>query len=696
VAVDAAGNLFIADVANNRVRKVDPTGIITTVAGTGPADCGPYAGCTGTFGGDGGPATDAQLSGPWGVAVDAAGNLFIADTGNQRLREVDIAGTIATVGGNGLVGRSGDGGPATSAELNGPAGVALDPAGNLFIADANQNCIRKVDPTGTITTVAGNGIVHCDAVNGCNAFSGDDGPATNAQLNWPNGVAVDRAGNLLIADAGHNRIRKVDTAGTITTVAGTGSVSCGSSYCGGFSGDGGPATSARLSNPAGVAADAAGNLFIADTSNQRLREVDTAGIIATVAGNGTTSFGGDTGPGTSAQLKGPSGVALDLAGNLFIPDAGNNRIRMVDSAGTITTVAGGGSDGLGDGGPATNAQLNLAYSLSAEYHLAYAGVAVDAAGNLLIADVGNQRIRKVDTAGTITTVAGNGTYGFGGDEGPATSAQLNLPSGVAVDLAGNLFIADSWNQRIRKVDTTGTITTVAGGGNDGLGDGGPATSAQLSLPSGLAVDAAGNLFIADLGNNRIRKVDAAGTINTVAGTGDGGFAGDGGPATNAQLKSPSDVVVDAAGTLFIVDSYNQRLRKVDPAGTITTVAGIGTSNCYGMGGGCYGAFSGDGGPAISAELNDPSGVVVDPAGNLLIADWGNNRIRKVEASTPTCDGDCNGNGQVTIDELLTLVNIALGNAQPSACPHGVPRGAEVNVALIIQAVNHALNGCGGA
>ena len=537
--------------------------------------------------GDGGPAVNAHLNQPSGVAVDRAGNLFIADRDNSRIRKVDSAGVITTVAGTGEFGFSGDGGPATEARLGSPWGVAVDGAGNLFIADGGHGRIRKVDSAGVITTVAGTGEF---------GFSGDGGSATEARLDSPWGVAVDGAGNLFFADRGNDRIRKVDSAGVITTVAGTGEF--------GFSGDGGPAVSAQLYVPSGVAVDGVGNLFIADWGNDRIRKVDTAGVITTIAGTGAL---GDGGPATEARLDIPWGVAVDGAGNLFITDSANLRIRKVDSAGVITTVAGTGNRGFsGDGGSATEARLDSPW-----------GVAVDGAGNLFFADRGNDRIRKVDSAGVITTVAGTGNLGFSGDGGPATAARLSSPSGVAVDGVGNLFIADWGNDRIRKVDPAGVITTIAGTGEFGFsGDGGPATEARLGSPWGVAVDGAGNLFIADEGNNRIRKVDPAGVITTIAGTGEFGFSGDGGPAVSAQLYVPSGVAVDGVGNLFIADFANDRIRKVDSAGVITTVAGTGNRG-----------FSGDGGPATAARLDSPVGVAVDGAGNLFIADSGNGLIR---------------------------------------------------------------------
>ena len=345
---------------------------------------------------------------------------------------------------------------------------------------------------------------------------------------------------------------------TIDTIAGTGTA--------GFSGDGGAATAARLRNPWGVAVDDAGNVYIADSENHRIRKVDTDGNISTVAGTGTNGFSGDGGAATAAQMDFPRGVAIDGAGNLYIADVVNERIRKVDaSTGNISTFAGTGTRGYsGDEGAATAARL---------YHPR--GVAVDDAGNLYIVDVGNHSIRKVDGSGNISTFAGTGTRGYSGDEGAATAARLRFPADVAVDDAGNVYIADRGNLLIRKVDGSGNISTFAGTGRDGFsGDGGAATAARLRYPSGVAVDDAGNVYIADEGNLRIRKVDGSGNISTFAGAGAGGVSGDGdgGAATAARLSNPQDVAVDNAGNVYIADSENHRIRKVTrptPAPSIT-------------------------------------------------------------------------------------------------------------------------------
>ncbi len=489
----------------------------------------------------------------------------------------------------------GDEGAAAAAQLTLPSGVALDGSGNLYIADRNNHRIRKVDAAGLITTVAGTGE---------SGYGGDGAAATAARLYFPFDVALDGSGNLYIADSQNHRIRKVDAAGLITTVAGTGES--------GYGGDGGAATAAQLYSPYGVAVDGSGALYIADNRNHRIRKVDAAGLITTAAGTGAYGYNGDDIAATAAHLNDPRGVAVDGSGALYIADWGNGRIRKVDAAGLITTAAGTGEHGYsGDGGQATAAQINSPY-----------GMAVDDSGNLYIADLGNHRIRKVDPAGVISTVAGTGERGYSGDGDTATAARLYQPFGVAVDGSGNLYIADTGNNRIRKVDPAGLISPIAGTGRRSYdGDGGPATAAQIASPSGVAADDSGNLYIADTANSRVRKVDAAGGISTVAGNGVWGYSGDGGPAIAAQITSPEGVAVDGSGNLYIADTWNNRIRKVDAAGVISTVAGTGQSG-----------YRGDGGPAAAARLSAPRGVAADDSGNLYIADRNNHLVCKVDAA----------------------------------------------------------------
>lgn len=584
VAFDSFGNLYFADQSNHAIRKVDHlTGIATVIAGTG----------TSGFSGDGGAATSAQLNAPKGIAIDSAGNIYIADTSNHRIRKINTSGIISTIAGTGTGTFGGDNAAATAAKVNSPQGVAVDSSGNIYIADTSNNRIRKIDTNGNISTVAG---------NGTGGYLGDNVAATGTRINAPRGIAVDSSGNLYIADSSNNRIRKVSTGGTITTFAGTGTAS--------FSGDNGAATSATIRGPQAITLDGAGNFYIADTTNHRIRKI-SGGIITTIAGIGTSGYNGDGSAGTSAKLSSPAGVAVDSSGNVYVGDTGNARVRKIDTSGTITTAAGTGIATYGgDGGMALNAQFTTPQ-----------GMAIDNAGNLYLADSGSHRVRKVDTSGNITTITGTGTAGYGGDNGLAVNAQLNTPLGIALDGSGNLYIADGNNNRIRKIDTSGIITTFAGDGTGSFGgDGGPATSAQLFGPFSVATQG-GNVYIADTGNNRIRKVDTNGTITTIAGTNSAGFAGDNGPATSAQLNTPIGVFADSTGKLFITDYSNGSIRKIDTGGTITTVAGTGSNG-----------FGGDNGPATSAQLNSPRFAVADATGNIYIADTTNARIRKVDTN----------------------------------------------------------------
>jgi uncharacterized protein (TIGR03437 family) len=396
--------------------------VITTVTGTGTAG----------FSADNVQAASAEVNLPQGVAVDAAGNLYIADTSNNRIRKV-AAGTIATVAGNGTAGFSGDNGPATSAQFNQPEGVAVDTNGNVYVADTGNNRIREISG-GIITTLAGTGVA---------GFSGDSGAAASAQLNQPKGVAVDTNGNVYIADTGNNRIREI-TGGVINTIAG-GGTSTGTS---------GSATSIKLNLPQGVFVDSLFNVYIADTGNNLVRLVaNGTSFLTTIAGYGPAGYSGDGEVPTAAELNQPQGVSADIAGNLYIADTDNNRIRSA-SEGSIATLAGGGTAGLGDGGAPASAQL-----------FAPRGIALDTAADLFIADTGDNRIRYVANTSSpvINTIAGTGTAGFGGDNGPSTSAQLNSPKSAVVDSSGDVYIADANNNRIR-ILTPGTAPTITPGG----------------------------------------------------------------------------------------------------------------------------------------------------------------------------------------------------------------------------------------
>ena len=802
--MDDAGNLYIADNFNWRVRKVTPGGIITTVAGNG----------TNGYNGDNIAATSAELYGPEGVTVDGAGNLYIAD-GNQRIRKVTPNGTITTVAGGSTGGYGGDNGPATSAYLWLPSGVAVDGAGNLYIADGGNNRIRKVTPGGVITTVAG---------AGAGSYGGDNGPATRAELNWPSGVALDSAGSLYIVDSVNSRIRKVDvydppsltfastaigaasgaqdltvlnlgntplTISSISTATnfslGGSDTSCGSSgqalapaaSCvlgieftpmggGGINGSvvlndnalnaagamqtialqgtglqqsqaitfpnpgtqiygvapitltamassglavsysvtSGPATvngstlSITGAGSVTVQANQSGNANYAATTPVSVTFAVNPATLTEVATNTSVVFGvpiptltgtltgvvagdGITASYTTTAIQGSAVGAYPITPTLNDPNGKLSNYSVTKTSGTLTiaappvvtatqssvnfgSVAVGGTGSsqtltftvpsnltLGSVSAVTQGAQNLDFTVVPGGTTCASGATNSNCmvqvqflptspgtrlGGVVLSDQSGKTLLIVPLVGTgtgplvafgpgiITTVAGNGAYGYNGDNIPATSAELSAASGVAMDGAGNLYFADNQNNRIRKVTPDGTITTAAGNGTQGYnGDNIAATSAELYYPQSIAVDGVGDLYIVDSGNKRIRKVTPGGTITTVAGNGAEGYNGDNIAATSAELWCPEGVAVDGAGSLYIADLCNQRIRKVTLDGIITTVAGNGYHNGYAN----VGGYSGDGGPAASAELNDPIGVAVDGSGNLYIADQGNNRIRKV-------------------------------------------------------------------
>lgn len=749
VAVDKAGNIFIAETGDSVIREIDgSTGVITIVAGL-PGQTG--------FQGDGGLAVNALLYNPAGVSVDNNGNLLIADTGNQVVRRVDmttgiintiagtgtvsacvtstgggtstggttgICGTSGTSGtGGGTYGYAGDGGAATSALLDNPYRATADAAGNVYIADYSNHAIRKVDAkTGIITTFAG---------QGAPGYQGDSGQASAAYLYDPSDVEFDPAGNMLIAEYGNGVVRKINMkTGIISTVAGIGgnnialavppAVATNTTPCAAAAdniGDNCPATQAVFDRPRSAVGDAQGNIYIADSGNYLVRMVNArTGNVSIIAGTGIEGESGDGNIGIDAEVSGVYGVALDLRGNLLVADTANDVIRKLTlnesfpntnagstssfqnlhlisnqavtpaiaqlnttefklntlscglnvqlqaglpcsaaiafkpvqaglqtaqfavadtnnnaiaigiygfgnapvasfyNQGTIVTIAGNGTAG-NQGGNGTQASAALVK--------APRGGVVDSRGNIYFADSANNLVRKISPTGGIVTLAGTGTAGYTGDGGAATAAELNAPSKVVVDAAGNLYIADTGNNVIRYVNVaTGQISTAAGNGTAGYtGDSGPAASAELNKPQGLAVDLTGNVYVADTGNNVIRYFGLGGGINTITGTGNAGYSGDGGNAYGAQLSSPQAVALDLQGDIYIADTGNDVVRVITaPTNTITTFAGQqGTA-----------VNAGDGGSALAATLNTPTDVAFDPAGDLYIAAGG--QVRQVNGS----------------------------------------------------------------
>jgi uncharacterized protein (TIGR03437 family) len=619
IAVDSSGFVYYSDTVNHRIRRIAPSGIVLTIAGTGQSG----------FAGDGGPAAEALLNAPYGIAIDKTGALYIADLGNSRVRKIGSDGRITTVAGGGT--RPIESGvKAIDAKLDAPRNVAVDDAGNLYVSDFNAHRVYRLAADGQITAFAGSGV---------QGAGGDTGPALAAQFAFPCGLAIDKSGALYIADSGNRAIRRV-AGGIINTVRIT-------------------SDWAYINLPTGVAVDNFGGLYVASTGFDQAIHIPPSGVPAIVAkgardvamdptGNpitnggtlylaagtfirkvstdlvaitlaGVTSqFRGEGVAATTALFKSPSDARADSSGNIYVADTGNHRIRKISLNGTVTTFAGDGEAGYaGDGGPGPQARLNAPQAL-----------AVDPAGAVFVADTANHRIRKIIPAGTVSTVAGTGSAGEDDDGRPGVASRLNHPVGIVADPLGVIYFSDTGNNRVRRLSPTGLLQVVAGNGSKGYsGDGGFAAAAQLDGPRGLALDSAGNLYIADSGNHRIRVVTPAGLIITVAGNGVRGFSGDGGPAAQANLDTPIAIAVDSARDLLIADAVNQRIRRVRNDGIISTVAGNGV----------YG-YSGDGGPAQVARLDTPAGLGLLPNGEVLVADRGNNRIRKLLPSGGSTGG----------------------------------------------------------
>ncbi len=597
IAFDVEGNLYLADSANHRVRMLEAaTGRLLDIAGTGVPG----------FSGDG-PALQSQLNQPAGIAVAPDGSIWVSDQANHRIRRIDpVSGRLETVAGTGQAGHGGDQGPATQALLNSPAGLEAAPDGSVFVADRDNHRVRVIDPDGLIRTVAGTG----DA-----GFSGDDGPAVEADLHLPSDVALDPDAGLLIADSGNHRIRRVDRGqGLITTIAGTGVA--------GFGGDGGAAVLASLQQPAALAVDGTGNVLIADTLNRRVRRIHAVtGVISTVAGS-SADFGGDGGPPALAALESPSGLAV-IGEGLLVAEEEGHRIRIADLPGdgptlsgtdeTIVTLAGDGIPGDRDAaGDPRQARFSSP-----------SGLSLGPSEVLLIADPGNHKLRRLD-GDSVLTLAGNGQPGYL-DDVPALSAAFRSPSDVIVDPLGGFLIADTLNHRIRRLDPQGFVNSLAGTGIAGdTGDGDQPTRARLNQPTALVADSEGRIFFCDRGNHKIRMIDrTARTITTIAGTGQPGDSGDGGPAVAARLREPSGLVL-AGPLLFIADTGNHRIRLVNlDSGLIRPFAGDGTPG-----------FGGDGGSAGNARLRRPSRLALDGLGNLLFSDQGNQRVRLILGAAP--------------------------------------------------------------
>jgi uncharacterized protein (TIGR03437 family) len=660
--------------------------------------------------GDGGLAAQAILQQPEGVAVDGDGTIYIADAADHRIRAVSARGDIRTVAGDGSPGATGDGGPANKARLNSPYGLSIDRQGNLYVADLGNARIRLITPDGRIRTVAGGGDVPA-------AESSEGSAATALKFKTPRNVLADTNGGFYFSDFDAHRVFYVDYQGILATFAGTGNP--------GYGADNIPAGRSALRNPAGLAFEPLGGVIIVESGSQRLRRV-ARGIVTGYLSDALRNY----------PLYSPTGIAFDSSGNLYLADARatgalkrtpqgvvtalplsgravaadpaggafyawNSSVYRVDPSNKVALAAGaaGIAEPIGDGGSAETARL-----------LSPSALAYDREGNLFVADERAHRIRRVTPAGVITTVAGTGKPAYSGDGGLAAKAGLNAPRGLAFDADGFLYVADSGNHAVRVVSPGGSIKSAAGNGFPGFrGDGGPATAALLNGPSAVAVDRNGNLFIADTANHRVRQISHSGILTTYAGNGTPGLAYEGSAAVFAQLNEPRGLAFDAGGNLFIADSANNRIRRVDPTGLLTTIGEpvfvsprgvavaidgaiyvadtgkhricqITDTGVVNVAGGDAPGFGGDGGLAAGAQFQFPAALAFDSLGNLAVADMGNSRVRQLrpealvisvlQDGARAFNSASNAEGTIAPGMLATLLGEAFGPSEPASAPAG--------------------------
>jgi sugar lactone lactonase YvrE len=546
VAVDSSGNVYVADWGNSTIRKITPGGVVSTLAGL-----------AGSFGSDDGAASTARFDNPQGVAVDSSGNVYVADSGNSTIRKITPGGVVSTLAG--LAGSTGsDDGTGSAARFNYPSGVAVDSSGNVYVADSYNYTIRKITPGGVVSTLAGL----------AGSFAG------------PSGVAVDSSGNVFVADSGNYTISKITPVGLVSTLAG---------LAGSIGSADGTGSTARFNVPIGVAVDSSGNVHVADAGNHTIRKITPGRVVSTLAGLANSSGSAD-GTGSAARFDVPVGGAVDSSGNVYVADLGNHTIRKITPGGVVSTLAGlAGSSGSTDG-----------TGSAARFWLPN-GVAVDSSGNVYVADTENSTIRKITPGGVVSTLAGL-ARSIGSADGTGSAARFALPYGVAVDSSGNVYVADSYNWTIRKITPGGVVSTLAGlAGSYGSADG-TGSAARFNYPEGVAVDSAGNVYVADTFNNAIRKISPDGVVSTPAGLA-------------ANFDQPNSVAVDSVGNVYVTDNYHA-IRKMTPDGVVTTLAGLGSS---------LGSADGTG---SAARFYYPAGVAVDASGNVYVADSGNNTIRK--------------------------------------------------------------------
>jgi sugar lactone lactonase YvrE len=531
VTVDTAGNIFVADTGNDTIREITVAGQVSTIAGS-PA----------TPGSTNGTGAAALFNAPEGITIDSASNLYVADTGNNIVRKITPLGVVTTVAGTpGTTGAQD--GTGAAAQFNSPEALTADALGNLYIADTFNNTIRKVTPAGVVTTIAGTAGV----------FGNQNGPASTALFGRCYGITVDSAGNLYVIDVGNQSVRRITAQLTVSTIAGSGATGYAD----------GTRDNAQFSNPSGVTLDTAGNVYVGDYGNSTVRKITPAAVVSTLAG--TAPHPGSTnGTGAAAWFAGPSNAAADSSGNVYVTDTANNTIRKITLGGVVTTLAGAaGAIGTTDGVGAA-ARFN-----------APTGIVVDGAGNAFVTDAKNNTIRKITATGVVTTVAGT-SAAAGFTDGPGNVALFNDPTGIAIDAGGILYVTDTGNNIVRRLTSAGFVTTLAGSaGMTGSADG-AGSAARFNSPEAIATDSAGNLYVADTLNNTIRAISPAGAVSTLAGT-----AGTSGPndgmGTAARFFQPNGIVVDDLGNVYVADTLNHAIREITPAGIVTTIAGASRS-----------------------------------------------------------------------------------------------------------------------
>jgi len=612
VAVDGNGNLFVADSANNTIRKISAGGAVTTLAGQ-PGQAGFFDGTD----------TSVTFTSPSSVAVDPSGNVYVADTGNSTIRKITMVNGVATT--STFAGRANlpgyTNGKGGNARFNSPYGIATDTMGNLYVADTNNSVIRKITSDGMVSTLAGSP----------NQSGSNDGKGVSARFSSPTGVAVDSQNNVYVADYGNQTIRMITPDGTVSTLAGspkqTGSAD-------------GKGSAARFSQPYRIAVDKTFNVYVADMANSTIRMIAPDGSVSTLAGTAGLS-GTDNGTGAAARFFLPSGLAADTQGNIFVADSGNQLIRTIASGAAVTTLTGhtpGAAIGSADG------------TMTAARFANPTSLVSDAAGNIYVADSDNHTIRKITPAGVVTTFAGlAGTSG----STDGADARFNTPSGISIDKNANLYVADTGNHTIRKITSNGIVSTLAGTvGTSGVTDG-TGTTALFKAPKALVSDPDGNLFVADTGNDTIRKITPAGVVTTFAGVAGVASSYDG-TGAGAYFNQPYGICRDGSGNLFVADTGGSTIRQITPAAVVTTYAGLANT-----------AGSTDD-TSASARFFYPISTAVDPAGNVYVADWGNSTIRKISKGIVTTLAGSRGRTLTATGALPASIDMPMGLAWDAA------------------------------